>query len=181
MKESCASRLAASAVGSSTEAGGLREVPCLDPSRIDLRRLLGIGAVALVTVLVIVAGIRIGQEATRTPAPLQLAAGGPLQAVYLANGSIYLGAIVGDDGTYLRLAGGAVVHSRPAPSGGNPVLAVDVLTATPFNLGSDVLIPRAQVALIANVIVGSDIANAYVEASGVQPVPSASPGASPDS
>ena len=61
------------------------------------------------------------------------------------------------------------------------MLAVDVLTATPFNLGGDVLIPKAQVALIANVIVGSDIANAYVEASGVQPVPSGSPGASPDS
>jgi hypothetical protein len=146
---------------------------------IDLRRSLRVGVVVVAAVLVVIAGIRIGQEATRTPAPLQLAAGGPLQAVYLANGSIYLGAIVGDDGTYLRLAGGAVIHSRPAPSGGNPVLGVDVLSTTPFNLAGDVLLPNAQVALIANVIVGSDIANAYIEASGVRSSPSASPVASP--
>jgi len=137
---------------------------------------MGVGLV-VIAVGIVLLGLRIGQEVTRRPETLQLAAAGPLQAVYLANGTAYLGAIVADDGTYLRLAGGAVIRSRAQPSASSSVLEIQLLASAPFNLDGDVLVPKAQVALIANVVVGSEVANAYIQAAGAAPAPS--PAASP--
>lgn len=139
-------------------------------------RLAILVAAIIAAIVVVIVGIRVGQGMNQRPETLQLAGAGPLQAVYLANGSVYLGAIVGDDGTDLRLAGGAVIRAHPGASGEPGVLAVDLLTVTPFNLVGDVLIPKAQIALIANVQPGSDVANAYLRAAGAGgPGPSPSP------
>lgn len=146
-------------------------------SRLPLLRIVGALVVVGVVALAVI-GIRVTSQSARSSEPLQLAAAGPLQSVHLANGTVYLGAIVGDDGTYLRLAGGAVIRPRAGASGGPATLTIDLVSVSPFNFVGDVLIPIGQVAVVANVLPGSDVANAYLRAAGAGIPASAAPGPS---
>jgi len=132
-----------------------------------LRLLVGIVAVAAVVGI----GVRLGLWFVLPGPAAEFAAAG-LQQVQTAGGT-YVGRVVADDGTYLRIAAPAIVRPESAESGR---LIVQLLTADPFDLGGDVLVPRAQVLLIGNVSAGSGLETAYRQAIGeLPPAPTPTP------
>jgi hypothetical protein len=133
----------------------------------------------LVGVLIVAAmvgvGVRVGLWIV-SPGPAAEFAAGGLQQVQTAGGT-YVGRIVADDGTYVRIAAPAIVRPESAESGR---LLVQLLTADPFDLGGDILVPRTQVLLIGNVTAGSGLETAYRQAIGeLPPAPTPTPKSSP--
>lgn len=135
-----------------------------------------VAAVVLVVVL-LVAGIRLGAILTARDPLLALADAAPVQQVQTVNG-VYLGRIVAVDGDYIRLYAPAVVRETDGEGQEAPQMIVIQLGRQPFDLGGDVLIPRAQVLLVGNVAGSSALEVAYRQAIGDLPQPTPAPSAS---
>jgi hypothetical protein len=106
-------------------------------------------------------------------------ASGDIHEVQLLGGAAYLGKIVGDDGSTLRLARPAVIRQEgtPAASPGaaGPRIIVQSLATDPYGIAADILIPLDQVTLIGVVHPSSSLGQAYAEAMGLTSAPTASP------
>ena len=143
---------------------------------------LAVGAV-LVAIAVVFVGIRLGTSLL-TPSPVMgLAAEGDIHEVQLLGGAVYLGKIVGDDGSALRLARPAVVRQEAAaaaspgasPGAQGPRVIVQSLATDPYGIAADILIPLDQVTLIGVVEPSSSLGKAYGEAMGLISAPATSP------
>jgi hypothetical protein len=129
-------------------------------------------------------GLKVGQALTDPGAARRLADPGKLQEVQLADGSVYVGALVGEEGDYLRLAGPAIIQSDQGQGGQQGQLVVQLMAAEPRSIAGELLIPRDQVLYLGNVTSGSGLETAYRQATGQLPRPSgpsttAGPGGSP--
>jgi hypothetical protein len=152
-----------------------RSVTVALPSVSGVVRTILVIAVALALLAV---GVRLGL-AVLSPGPAaDFGRGAPLQQVVTTT-STFVGQVVSDDGTYLRLHGPAIV--RDASSAGSSQLIVQLLVADPFDLNGDILIPRSQVILIGNVASSSGLETAYRQATGELPAPTPGPTAAPTS
>lgn len=139
---------------------------------------LTVGTV-VVAILVLVLGIRLGSSLL-SPSPIMgLAAEGELHQVQLLGGAAYLGRIVEDDGSTIRLARPAVIRQEQAPaasgSAGGPRIVVQSLTTDPYGIAADILIPLDQVTVIGVVQPTSSLGQAYGEAMGLTPAATPSP------
>ena len=152
-----------------------RSVTVALPSTSGLARTAGLVIVALVLVAL---GIRVGLAALSPGPAAEFGRGVTLQQIVTPSNT-FVGHIVGDDGTYVRLANPAIV--RDASNTGSSQLIVQLLVVNPFDLKGDILVPRAQVVLIGNVEAGSGLEKAYRQAKGelpqesLAPAPSATP------
>jgi hypothetical protein len=139
---------------------------------------LTVGAV-VVALIVLIVGIRLG-AALLSPSPVRgLAAEGDLHQVQLVGGAVYLGSIVADDGATLRLTRPALVRQEQAPAAsgttGGARIVVQSLATDPYDIAADILIPLDKVTLIGVVQPSSSLGQAYGEAMGLTPAPSAAP------
>lgn len=133
--------------------------------------------VLVVAALVLLAvGIRVGIGLLSPGPAADFGRDTGLQQV-LTTANTFVGRVVSDDGTYVRLAGPAIV--RDASSSGSSQLVVQLLTVDPFDLDGDILIPRSQVVLVGNVTAGSGLETAYRQATGELPTPTLGPTPTP--
>jgi hypothetical protein len=138
------------------------------------RLIAGIVALAVV-ILVVLAGIRIGSALFQPDPAVSLAAAAPLQQIQTSSG-VYLGKVVGADGTYVRLARPAALQqSQSGETGSQPQLVVVRLSAQPFDIDGDILIERDQIVVIGNVVADSGLEIAYRQAFGDLPPSSPAP------
>jgi hypothetical protein len=139
---------------------------------------LTVGTVVLAIILLIL-GIRLGATLLAPSPVMELAAGGDLHQVQLLGGVVYLGTIAGDDRATLRLTRPALVRQEQAPAAsgttGGPRIVVQSLATDPYGIAADVLIPLDKVLLIGVVQPTSSLGQAYGEAMGLTPAPSAAP------
>jgi len=143
-------------------------------------RQLGLAvAIVIGAIVVVLAGIKIGAVLTSPSEVMGLVAGGELHEVQVLGGAVYLGRIVDEDGTTLRLSRPAVVRQQQAPAASpgsqGPLVIVQSLVTDPYDVGSDIVIPLENVTLIGVVEPSSALARAYGEAMGLIPAPSPSP------
>jgi hypothetical protein len=137
-----------------------------------------VGVAAAIAVLIV--GARLGASLL-SPSPIMgLAAEGSVHEVQLLGGAIYLGTIVADDGSMLRLARPAVVRQEgtaPSASPGQqgPRIIVQSLATDPYGIAADILIPLDQVATVGVVQPSSSLGRAYGEAMGLTQAPAGSP------
>lgn len=138
--------------------------------------ILAVAGLGLALVVVLV-GVRLGASLL-SPSPIMgLAGQGELQQVQLLGGAVYLGRIVDNDGSTVRLARPAIVRQEqaPAPSGAQgPRIVVQSLATDPYAIAGDILIPLDSVALIGVVQPSSSLGRAYGEAMGLSPAPAGS-------
>lgn len=113
--------------------------------------------------LLVVVGVRIGMAVFGPAATTSLP--GELQQVETTGGT-YLGRVTSDDGTYLRLAGPAIVLVESGGDGTNDQIVVRSLSAEPYGLGSVILLNRDQIIFVAGVASDSQLAAAYASALG---------------
>ena len=139
---------------------------------------LTVVGILLVLVLVIV-GVRLGASLLSPSPVMGLAAEGSLHQVQVLGGAAYLGTILEDDGSTIRLARPAVIRQEQAPAASagaeGPRIVVKSLTTDPYGIAADILIPLDQVTLIGVVQPTSSLAQAYGEAMGLTPAPAPSP------
>jgi hypothetical protein len=144
------------------------------PRRIVLT-LLGIA----VAVAVLFIGVRLGSSILSQSPVMGLAAEGSLHEVQVLGGAVYLGTIVKDDGSTLRVSRPAIIRQEqvPAASPGTqgPRIIVQSLATDPYGIAADVLIPLQQVTFVGVVGPSSSLGKAYAEAMGVAGAPTASP------
>src|SRR5262245_44963867 len=134
------------------------------------RRLARIVGTVLVVAVVLAIGVRLGTWAVSPGPAAELARSHALQQI-VTSGGTYLGHVVGDDGTYVRIARPAIV--RPEQSTSN--LVVQLLAVDPYDLNGDILMPRSSILLIGNVAAGSGLETAYRQATGELPQPTPAP------
>jgi len=134
-------------------------------------------ALAVGTALVL-AGARLGL-ALLSPGPAaEFALDGRLQQVVTTTNT-FVGQVVSDDGTYLRLRGPAIV--RDASGDGSSQLIVQLLRVDPYDLDGEILVMRSEVILVGNVLAGSGLETAYRQATGDLPAPTSGPTVAPTS
>lgn len=116
------------------------------------------------------------------PSPvMRVVADGDLHEVQVLGGTIYLGAVVADDGSALRIARPAVIRAEPDPSAsGNGAnssrIVVQSLATDPYGIAADIVVPLSNVTFVGVVQPTSSLGQAYSEAMGTTiPAPSASP------
>jgi hypothetical protein len=136
-----------------------------------------VGVVAAIALLIV--GVRIGTSIL-SPSPIMgLAAEGSLHEVQVVGGAVYLGTIVKDDGSTLRLARPAVIRQEAAsaasPGAQGPRIIVQSLATDPYGIAADILIPLEQVATVGVVQPSSSLGRAYSEAMGLTQAPAPSP------
>ena len=140
-----------------------------------------VGIVVAIAVVFVVARLT---ASILSPSPIMdLAAEGGLHEVQVLGGAIYVGTIVTDDGSILRLARPAIVRQEQAPAAspgtqGSRVI-VQSLTTDPFGIAADIAIPLDQVIFIGVLQPSSSLGVAYGEAVGLTQPPAATPGPSP--
>ena len=140
-----------------------------------------VGIVAAIALLIV--GVRLGASLL-SPSPIMgLAAEGSLHEVQVLGGAVYLGTIVKDDGSTLRLARPAVIRQEGTPTASagaqGPRIIVQSLATDPYGIAADILIPLGQVATIGVVQPSSSLGRAYGEAMGLTQPPAPSPSPSP--
>ncbi len=132
----------------------------------------------LLAIVVLAVGIRLGGSLLSPSPVMRLAGEGQLHEVQVLGGAAYLGTIVADDGSTLRLARPAVIRQEqtPAASQGDqgPRIVVQSLSTDPFGIAADILIPIQQVTMVGVVQPSSSIYQAYGQAIGLTPAPGAS-------
>jgi hypothetical protein len=145
------------------------------------RRVLLIVIGIVVAVAVIFAVARLTASILAPSPVMRVAADGNLHEVQVLGGTVYLGTVVADDGSALRLARPAVIRSEQAPAASGDVgnssrIVVQSLATDPFGIAADIVIPLDNVTLVGVVQPNSSLGRAYTEAIGVAPAaPSASP------
>jgi hypothetical protein len=132
----------------------------------------------VVAVVLLAVGVRIGLALLSPGTAAEFADDGRLQQVVTVTDT-FVGRVVSDDGTYLRLRGPAVVRDASSSSQGQ--LIVQLLVADPFDLDGEILVARSEVILVGNVLVGSGLETAYRQATGELPAPTPVPTAAPTS
>jgi len=152
-----------------------RSVTLAVPSASGLVRTILTIAVALALVAI---GVRLGFGLLSPGPAAEFAQDGRLQQVVTTTNT-FVGQVVSDDGTYLRLRGPAIV--RDASSDADSQLIVQLLVADPFDLDGEILVVRSEVVLIGNVLAGSGLETAYRQATGELPQPTSGPTPAPTS
>lgn len=145
----------------------------------SLRQVVLVVASLVLAILVLAVGIRLGGSLL-SPAPvMRLAGEGQLHEIQVLGGAVYLGTIVSDDGSTLRLARPAVVRQEQTPAASQgaqgPRVVVQSLSTDPFGIAADIVIPLQQVTLVGVVQPSSSLYQAYSQAMGLTPGPAASP------
>ena len=145
----------------------------------SLRR-LGLLAVGIVVAIAIVYVVARVTASILSPSPVMgLAAEGGIHEVQVLGGVVYLGTIVKDDGSTLRLARPALVRQEQAPAASpeaeGPRIVVQSLATDPYGIAADILIRLDQVTLIGVVRPSSSLGQAYNEAMGLAQPPAVSP------
>jgi hypothetical protein len=139
---------------------------------------LAVAGIAVAVVLLTV-GIRLGASLLSPTAVNGLAREGELHEIQVLGGAVYLGRIVSDDGTSIRLSRPAVVRqeAEPAasPGAGGPRIVVQSLATDPYGIAADIIIPLDNVTLVGVVQPTSSLGVAYSQAMGLTPAPGASP------
>lgn len=139
---------------------------------------LAVAGIAVAVVLLAV-GIRLGASLLSPTAVIGLAREGELHEIQVLGGAVYLGRIVGDDGSTVRLARPAVVRQESAPAASpgaeGPRIVVQSLATDPYGIAADILIPLENITLVGVVQPTSSLGVAYAEAMGLTPAPGASP------
>jgi hypothetical protein len=139
---------------------------------------LAVGGVLAAMALLFV-GVRLGASLLSPSPVMGLAAEGEIHEVQLLGGTVYLGRIVGDDRSILRLARPAAVRQEQGPaasqSAQGPRIIVQSLATDPYGIAADILIPLDQVGFIGVVQPSSSLGQAYGEAMGLTSAPAASP------
>jgi hypothetical protein len=148
--------------------------------RVPSARQIGLALAGIVVAIVVLAvGVRLGASLLSPSTVIGLAREGELHQVQVLGGAVYLGRIVGDDGSTIRLARPAVVRqeANPAASPGaeGPRIIVQSLATDPYGIAADIVIPLDNVTLVGVVQPTSSLAGAYNQAMGVTPPPAASP------
>ena len=148
-----------------------------------LRRvgLFVVGIVVAIAVVLVVARLT---ASILSPSPvMDLASEGDLHEVQLLGGAVYVGTIVTDDGSMLRLARPAIVRQEQAPAASpgaqGPRVIVQSLTTDPFGIAADIVIPLDQVTFIGVLQPTSSLGAAYGEAVGLTQPPAVTPSPSP--
>jgi len=137
------------------------------PSLASVARLV----VAVVAIAAIVfVGLRIFDAVRPDQVVSDLAFNAPLQQVRTVS-EVYLGKVKSESDGYVRLVGPAVVREQPTASGSPSQVLVIRLTADPFDVDGDLLIPRENVVAIGNVARDSGLERAYRQAIGDLPQP----------
>jgi hypothetical protein len=148
--------------------------------RVPSARQVGIALAGIVVAVVVLAvGVRLGASLLSPSTVTGLAREGELHEVQVLGGAVYLGRIVGEDGSVIRLARPAVVRTEanPAASPGaeGPRIIVQNLATDPYGIAADIVIPIENVTLVGVVQPTSSLARAYGEAMGITPPPAGSP------
>jgi hypothetical protein len=136
-----------------------------------------VGIAAAIAVVVVVARLT---ASILSPSPvMDLASEGGLHEIQLLGGAVYVGTIVTDDGSMLRVARPAIVRQEqvPAASPGaqGPRVIVQSLTTDPFGIAADIVIPLDQVIFVGVLQPTSSLGSAYSEAVGLTQAPAPSP------
>lgn len=136
-----------------------------------------VGIVVAIAVVFVVARLT---ESILSPSPvMDLAAEGELHEVQILGGTVYLGTIVTDDGSMLRLARPAIVRQEQAPAASpgteGPRVIVQSLTTDPFGIAADIVIPIDQVTFVGVLQPSSSLGVAYGQAVGLTQPPAVTP------
>jgi hypothetical protein len=147
-------------------------------------RTVVLAVVGIAVAIAVIFGVARLTASILSPSPvMDLAAEGGLHEVQVLGGSVYLGTIVTDDGSMLRLARPAIVRQEQVPEAspgtqGSRVI-VQSLTTDPFGIAADIVIPLEVVTFIGVLEPSSSLAVAYGEAMGPTQPPAATPSPSP--
>ena len=147
-------------------------------------RRVGLVVLGIVVAVIVVFGVARLTASILSPSPvMDLASEGELHEVQLLGGAVYVGTIVTDDGSMLRIARPAIVRQEQAPAASpgteGPRVIVQSLTTDPFGIAADIVIPLDQVAFVGVLQPSSSLAVAYSEAVGLTQPPAATPSPSP--
>lgn len=123
-------------------------------------------------------GITVGNRLFAADPIQRLTVQGAIQQVGLRTGAVYVGRVIGADGGYVRVADPAIIRQTGADSSASaaPRLVVEGLTAEPYDVAGELVIPVESIEWAAAVRPGSGLEAAYRQAVGQLPaVPVASP------
>jgi hypothetical protein len=142
-------------------------------------RHIGLVVLSIVVAVVVVFVVARLTASVLSPSPvMDLAAEGGLHEIQVLGGAVYVGSIVSDDGSMLRVARPAIVRQEPAPDaspGAQGRVIVQSLTTDPFGIAADIVIPLDKVTFVGVLQPSSSLGAAYAEAIGLTQPPAATP------